>query len=44
VVLAAAGTAVAVLAGVRAVTGELETGYDASPAGVAFAAQGALGR
>jgi hypothetical protein len=44
VVLAAAGTAVAVLASVRAVTGELETGYDAGPAGVACAAQGALGR
>jgi hypothetical protein len=43
VVLAAAGTAVAVLASVRAVTGELETGYDAGPAGVAFVAQGALG-
>jgi hypothetical protein len=43
-VLAAAATAVAALAGVRAVTDELETGYDAGPAGVAFAAQGALGR
>jgi hypothetical protein len=41
---AAAGTAAAVLAGVRAVTDEIETGYDAGPAGVAFVAQGALGR
>jgi hypothetical protein len=38
VVLAAAGTAVAVLAGVRALPGELETGYGAGPAGVAFVA------
>jgi hypothetical protein len=44
VVLAAAQTAVAVLAGVRSVKDEIELGCDAAPAGVAFVVIRALDR